>query len=144
MKRCLQCVTPCRTAAPNQPCGKLRTKLIEDGVLELLFLLHQTAGQTKVVANTIRAFANVLRDNASVAGFESGGGVKLLVSLCKNSKDEEILGNVASALANLAGRVESRLKLLAEGVAQPLIQLCSGKHQAQVLRNSAGACNSIQ
>ena len=29
MKRCRQCVAPCRTAAPNQPCGKLRTKQFE-------------------------------------------------------------------------------------------------------------------
>jgi hypothetical protein len=28
MKSCRQCVTPCRTAASNQPCGKLRTKLL--------------------------------------------------------------------------------------------------------------------
>ena len=29
MKRCFQSVTPCRTAVPNQRCGKLRTKLCE-------------------------------------------------------------------------------------------------------------------
>jgi hypothetical protein len=34
MKQCHQRVTPCRTAAPNQPCGKLRTKRFGAGILQ--------------------------------------------------------------------------------------------------------------